>query len=123
MLKHFFHFTKNSTPDLITSKLFNEDTFYPTLQKDLKYCQSELLIECPFITSRRLNQLLPLLQKLKDRKVRIVINTRDPRTNDDEYYRTDAHSALSKLQHMGIHVLSQNSSCEIIRFIKLDKYF
>ncbi len=98
-----------STPDLVTSKLFNEDTFYPAFSKDIKNCSSELLIECPFITTRRLNQLLPTLEKLKSRKVRIVINTRDPQANDDEYRRTDSHKALSKLQHLGVHVLYTKS--------------
>ena len=96
---------KISTTELLTSELLNEETFYPALTKDLKNCQSELLIECPFITNRRLGQLLPTLQKLKERKVRIVINTRDPQTNDDEDRREDAHRAISKLQHIGVHVL------------------
>lgn len=96
---------KTSAPDLLTSELLNEETFYPALTKDLKNCQSELLIECPFITNRRLDQLLPVFQKLKESKVRIVINTRDPQTNDDEYRRDDAHRAISKLQHIGVQVL------------------
>jgi len=61
--------------ELLGSKLFNEKTFYDVFQKDLDRCGSEVLIESPFITNRRLSSLLPTLQKLKDRKVRIVINT------------------------------------------------
>lgn len=164
MLNHLFQSTlrphKILAPELLTSELLNEETFYPALTKDLKSCQSELLIECPFITSRRLNQLLPTLQRLKEQRIRIVINTRDPQTNEDEYRREDANSAISKLQHIGVHVLytgghhrklvvidrkilfegslnvlSQNSSCEVmrriesaglawqmVRFIGLDKY-
>ena len=96
---------KNSPVDLLSSKLLNEETFYPVFLKDLKRCKSEVIIECPFVTTRRLNQLSPTLEKLKARRVRIVINTRDPQTNDDEYRKTDSHDALSKLQHLGIHVL------------------
>ena len=96
---------KTSAPELLTSELLNEKTFYTAFTKDLKSCQGELLIECPFITNRRLSQLLPTLQKLKEQKVRIVINTRDPQTNDDEDCRVDAHRAISKLQHIGVHVL------------------
>lgn len=130
-------------PELLTSELLNEETFYPAFTKDLKNCQSELLIECPFITTRRLHQLLPMFQRLKEQKVRIVINTRDPQTNEDEYRREDAHCAISRLQHTGVHVLytgghhrklvvidrkvlyegslnvlSQNSSCEVMRRIE-----
>src|SRR5687768_5938400 len=86
---------KTSAPELLMSELLNEETFYPAFTKDLKGCQGELLIECPFITNRRLSQLLPTLQKLKEQRVRIVINTRDPQTNDDEDRREDAHRAIS----------------------------
>lgn len=134
---------KEHPSDLLTSQLLDEGTFYPAFLKDLKNCGSELLIECPFITNRRLSQLLPTFQKLKDRRVRIVINTRDPQTNDYEDRRDDAHQAISKLQHIGVHVLytsghhrkvvvvdrkilyegslnvlSQNSSSEIMRRIE-----
>lgn len=131
------------TPELAHSKLFNEETFYPALMKDLKKCGSELIIESPFITNRRLNQLLPALQKLKQRKVRIIVNTRDPHEHDEERRRDEAHRAIAKLQREGVHVLytgghhrklviidrailyegslnvlSQNDSCEIMRRIE-----
>lgn len=88
--------------ELLDSKLFNEDTFYPMFLKDLNKCQSELIVECPFVTYRRLSMLIPTLEKIKARKVRVAINTRDPQTHSDEYMRSDAHKAVSKLQHMGI---------------------
>lgn len=96
---------KTPVSELLTSELLNEETFYPAFTKDLRGCQSELIIECPFITNRRLGQLLPALQKLKEQKVRIVVNTRDPQINDDEDRREDTHRAISKLQHIGVHVL------------------
>lgn len=133
----------NSPVDLLESKLFNEDTFYPTFLKDLNKCQSEVIIECPFATYRRLSMLLPALEKLKARKVKVAINTRDPQTHSDEYMRSDAHKSISKLQHMGIqilytgnhhrklavldrrvlyegslNILSQNNSCEVMRRIE-----
>jgi hypothetical protein len=37
---------RNEPPvDLLESKLFNEDTFYPTFLKDLNKCHSEVIIE------------------------------------------------------------------------------
>jgi hypothetical protein len=133
---------RRSTPTkvLIASTLYNENTFYDKFTRDLKRCQYEAIIESPFITSRRLSLLLPVLERLKARHVRITINTRDPEEHDDEYMRSEARSALSTLQHMGIHVLytsghhrklaildrrilyegslnilSQNNSCEVMR--------
>lgn len=91
--------------DLVDSKLFNEDTFYPAFMKDLKNCGSELIVESPFITNRRLDHILPTLQKLKQRKVRIVVNTRDPHEHDEERRRDEAHRAIAKLQREGVQVL------------------
>lgn len=135
-----------SVSDLAKSKLLNEETFYPALMKDLKHCGSELIIESPFITSRRLDYLLPTLQKLKQRKVRVVINTRDPHEHDEERRRSEAYRAVARLQREGMHVLytgghhrklvildrailyegslnalSQNDSSEIMRRIESTK--
>lgn len=85
---------KTVLSDSIASKLYNENTVYPALMKDMKKCQSELIIESPFITNRRLQQLLPIFQKLKNRRVRVVVNTRNPREQDDEYRREDNLSAI-----------------------------
>jgi phosphatidylserine/phosphatidylglycerophosphate/cardiolipin synthase-like enzyme len=129
--------------DLLSSKRFDQNTFYLAFLKDLANCRSEVIIECPFITSRRLKTLLPILEKLKARKVRIAINTRDPRTHDEGYRQDDAHEAISRMQHMGIqilytgnhhrkvaildrqilyegslNILSQNDSCEVMRRIE-----
>lgn len=129
--------------DLISSKLYDQDSFYPNFLKDLANCRSEVIIECPFITSRRLKTLLPTLEKLKARKVRITINTRDPRVHDEGHWQDDAYEAISKLQYMGVQVLytgnhhrkiaildrsilyegslnilSQNDSCEMMRRIE-----
>jgi phosphatidylserine/phosphatidylglycerophosphate/cardiolipin synthase-like enzyme len=134
---------QSSAADLIGSKLFNDSDFYAAFQKDLQRCQSELIIESPFITQRRLNNILPTIQKLKNKGVRVIVNTRDPLGCNEEYMREDATRAISELQHMGVQVLftgkhhrklaildrnilwegslnilSQNDSCEIMRRIE-----
>src|SRR5690606_34462549 len=91
--------------DLIGSKLFSDSSFYPAFQKDLQKCQRELIIESPFITQRRLATLSLTLQKLKNKGVRVVVNTRDPLECDEEYMREDATRAISTLQLMGVQVL------------------
>ena len=139
----WFNRHPDTTSGLIDSSLYNEDTFYDRFARDLKNCHSEVIIESPFITSRRLDLLIPSLQKLKSKHVRVTINTRDPETHDDENMRREARFALSKLQHMGVNVLftgghhrklaiidrmilyegslnilSQNNSCEVMRRIE-----
>jgi hypothetical protein len=91
--------------DLLSSTLLNEKTFYPKLIEDLHDCLHEVIIESPFITGRRMSQLLPDLKKLKERKARVIINTRDPLEHDDEYQRNTALQAVASLQRSGIQVL------------------
>jgi hypothetical protein len=139
MLMQLIRRSTNVSPDLLDSKLYDEKTFYPAFIKDLNNCGSELIIECPFITRRRLQYLLPTLKMLKDRKVRIVINTKDSLELDKER-RDEAYRTVASLQHKGIQViythghhrklaivdgktlwegslniLSQNDSCEVMR--------
>lgn len=103
MFKFFDHSAART--ELVGSELYDQNTFYTAFLKDLANCHTEVIIECPFVTSRRLKTLLPVLEKLKARKVRIAINTRDPRTHDGDFWKDDAHEAISKLQHMGVQVL------------------
>lgn len=98
---------KSVVPDPVSSNLFDEDTFYRKFLNDLGKCQREVIIESPFITSKRTLMLLPTLKKLKEQRVRIVINTRAPSEHDD-YLRHEAEQALITLQRIGIQVIYTN---------------
>lgn len=91
--------------DLLLSELYDEQTFYPAFMRDLKDCNSEAIIESPFVSSRRLAQILPALEKVKQRKVRVIFNTRDPYELDEGYRRDEAQKAIASLQRIGVHVL------------------
>ncbi len=131
-----------TSSDLSGSKLYCQDDFYPAFLKDLSKCGHEVIIESPFITRRRLETMLPTVQKLKSRRVKVVINTRNPLDSDDEYMRGESMHAIAKLQHLGVQVLftgnhhrklaiidrqilwegslnilSQSDSCEVMRRI------
>ena len=95
----------NFKPSKEESKLFDEDTFYPALLKDLNKCGAEVLIESPFITTRRVELLLPALRKIKKRRVRVALITRDPFSCDDEKSRISSLKAISELQKIGIQVI------------------
>jgi phosphatidylserine/phosphatidylglycerophosphate/cardiolipin synthase-like enzyme len=90
--------------DQFSSTLRDQTTFYPSFQHDLKNCNSELIIESPFITTSRINELLPLIRKLSKRGVKIYINTRDPIEHDPEY-AAQAYDAVARLQALGVRVL------------------
>lgn len=133
---------KSSSPDLLTSQLYNEQTFYRAFIRDLGACTEEAIIESPFITSSRVASLLPIFEKMRSRNVRIVINTRHPLEHDAPY-DTQADAAIRHMQDLGVTVLytgahhrklaifdrrvlwegslnglSQNDSCEVMRRIE-----
>lgn len=126
---------------LVTSRLFDQNNFYGQLFKDLGSCKTELVIESPFITARRMATLWPVLTKLRKRDVKLVVNTRHPQEHEEKY-RLQAEDAVARLQSLGVtvlytgghhrkiviidrsilwegsaNVLSQNDSCEIMRRI------
>jgi len=89
--------------DLLTSQLFNERGFYQAFMGDLKRCTDEVIIESPYITTTRVNALLPVLTKLSKQGVKITVNTRHPKDHD-ELLRIQAWMAIKKLRPLGIRV-------------------
>lgn len=138
LLCHF----KHQSSGLLTSRLYNERTFYRAFVDDLACCQHEVLLESPFLTSRRVEQLLPAMRKLIARGARLTVNTRHPQEHEG-YLRAEAENSINLLQACGVeilftgghhrklaifdrkilyegslNILSQNESCEIMRRIE-----
>lgn len=136
-----FSLRKNdaNADDMLSSTLFDQTTFYKAFARDLTICNTEAVIESPFITSNRVASLLPIFSKMRSRGVLITINTRDP-SEHDAPFDAQANAAIKRLQDMGVQVLftgghhrkiaildrrilwegslnilSQNDSCEIMR--------
>lgn len=95
--------THNSSPDLLNSMLFSEQTFYESFLGDLKCCQNEVVIESPYMTVPRVNKLLPVLRKLTKRGVRVRVNTRFPE-HHDRVLKQQAYSATKLLKGVGVRV-------------------
>lgn len=108
-------------------------------EEDLRNARHSVVIESPFITTKRIRELMPALRRLRQRGVHIVVNTRDPEEHDHKY-GLQAASAVQMMQEMDItvlytvrhhrklaiidkktlwegslNILSQNDSCEIMR--------
>lgn len=137
-----FSLSRNSTiyaPELATSQLYNQDKFYDAFSRDLRRARTRVVIESPFITMRRLNALLPTLQRLCTRDVNVIVNTK-PLEEHEQLLHDQAVRAVAVLQDMGItvlmtvghhrklaiiddailwegslNILSQNDSCEFMR--------
>lgn len=124
----------------MNSGLYSQDTFYKAFQRDLSRAKSLVIIESPFMTQRRVACLLPVIEKLKRRGVRVVINTK-PISEHDSTMANQAGIAIGTLQEIGVivlmtvghhrklaiidnilyegslNILSQNESCELMRRI------
>ncbi len=94
----------SDSQEITRSELYDEDKFYKAFLSDIKTCQSEIIIESGFMTTSRVKQLLPVLEKLRMRNVKILINTRDPEDHSERMV-ADARKAASFLQHAGICVI------------------
>lgn len=86
------------------SNLYDQNTFYRVFERDLVQARYEVIIESPFITTRRMMILLPMLVRLRQRDVSIIINTRSPSEHDDNHYN-QALEAAAMMQEIGVKVL------------------
>ena len=127
---------------LLNSRLYNERTFYRAFIQDFACCKEEVVIECPFLTSRRINMLLPKIEQAIGRGVKVVVNTRHPVEHEGQM-RIEAMESIASMQHAGVkvlytgghhrklaivdrkilyegslNILSQGNSCEFMRRIQ-----
>lgn len=96
-------FRRNRSVPSSHIQMYDQDSFYRTFEDDLRFAQDQVVIESPFITTRRINALLPILSALRSRGVSIAINTRDPIEHDVDY-EAQARSAIAALQSIGVEV-------------------
>lgn len=126
----------------LDTHIYDQNGFYEAFIKDLKRAQNEIIIESPFISSKRLGKLIPILQMAVNRGVRVIINTKPPHELDFEQ-RHHTEQGIAQLQDIGalilytgghhrklaiidrrvlyegsLNILSQNDSCEIMRRIQ-----
>lgn len=134
-------FRKSKSADLLNSSLFDQNNFFKALELDLKHATKSVLIESPFITERRMSRLLPILERLVERGVKIIVNTK-PLHEHDLSFVEQAEDAIHQMQDLGVivlmtvghhrkiaiiderilwegslNILSQNDSCEFMRRI------
>jgi len=76
MIGNFLRRREYASPDLLESRLYDQESFYSAFIDDLNRAKSEVIIESPFITTKRINQLLPTITKKWRKGIRVVINTK-----------------------------------------------
>lgn len=140
-------FTRKVSPsDLLSSQLFDETAFYQAFTRDLKRAKREVIIESPYMTTARVRTILPTLQKLIKKGVKVKVNTRFPE-HHDQVLRVQAWIVTKELRNIGVkvrffsdyhhrkiavidgyilwegslNILSQNRSREIMRRIESEQ--
>ena len=98
---------KRRTNNFSSSKLFDQNSFYQAFTNDLIRAKKEVIIESPFITTKRMTKIIPMIKRLKKHGVKVVINTK-PTDEHDFEYRFQAEKAVTELQELGVTVLFTN---------------
>ncbi len=88
---------------VMSSQLHNEQSFYRAFVYDLKRCTGAVVIESPYLTVKRAQNLAPIFKKLAKRGVKVRINTREPRHHTPQL-RQEAWAAIAILQRVGVKV-------------------
>jgi len=91
-----------------TDIIFDNVTFLPVYRNDLLNAAREILIVSPFITKRRVSQMLPFLVAARERDVKAVVVTR-PATDFREKDRASLDESLSVLETAGVRVVYKSS--------------
>ena len=92
-----------SVPGGFTDIIFDNTTFLPVYKNDLLNAAREILIVSPFVTKRRVSQMLPFLGAAQDRKVKAVVVTR-PAADFREKDRPVLEETLALLHAAGVQV-------------------
>jgi superfamily I DNA and/or RNA helicase len=83
--------------------MFDQTDFYDAFVEDLKKSKSRIVIFSPFVSKKRVTDLLPVFKEILEKNVPIYVVTRNP-----EYcgnYRTEAAESLFDLARIGVTVI------------------
>lgn len=97
-------FSRKNSEQAKAPQLFNQDTFYRAFLHDVRICKHQLIVESPFITSKRVRIFLPIFRQLRERGIQIIVNTRNPQEHEG-MYQTQAAQAVALFQAIDIVVL------------------
>jgi phosphatidylserine/phosphatidylglycerophosphate/cardiolipin synthase-like enzyme len=87
-----------------SSGLYDERSFYPAFLSDLAECRDEVIIESPYITSKRMTTFYQIFDELLARKVKIYVLTRDPREHY-EGMEMQSEEEIERFESIGVQTL------------------
>lgn len=98
------HNVKDLEKEINQSSLFDETDFYSYFQKDLLNAQHEILIQSAFLTTSRIEHLLPVFRHVQNKGVRIFVMTRAAHEQSGNMVE-QSEKSLRLLESNGIVVL------------------
>lgn len=102
MIRLFF-FKCRVNQELLSSKLYDERSFYAAFERDLKRAKKKVVIESPFLAVRRTNRLAQIVHKLNKRGVKVIVYTRYPHHHPPRF-RDQSFESIQILQSVGVKV-------------------
>ena len=100
-------FHKTDVSGLLSSRLYDERSFYDAFIKDIKNAKRSIIIESPYLTERRALQVCKLFKRMNNQGVKIRINTRNPRYHD-KTLEIQAWKATAILREHKVKVYTYN---------------
>lgn len=91
-----------------TDIIFDNVNFLPVYRNDMLNAEREILIVSPFITKRRVSQMLPFLVAAQERDVKAVVVTR-PASDFREKDRASLKETLPLFDAAGVSVVFKSS--------------
>lgn len=94
----------SASAEMEKSKLFDEKDFYGKFIADMLAAKQEVIIDSPYITTRRVDELYKYFEEIRHRGVEIYVLTRVAREQDGkmQYY---SEVEIERLTKLGIRVL------------------
>lgn len=89
---------------MLPSQLHDEKTFYQKFLLDLENCESEVIIESPYITCERMKTFDRIFEKLIKKDIKIYFITRDPKEHDQNL-EGQSEEIISYCERIGIQIL------------------
>ncbi len=96
--------TNKPLPEETSSILHDENSFYNSFTHDLREAKEEVIIESPFITTKRLDTLKPVFEQIIKKGVNVYVMTREPNEHaDDMIWQSEA--GIRYFETLGVQVL------------------
>ncbi|MBU1000623.1 hypothetical protein KKE78_04490 [Patescibacteria group bacterium] len=89
---------------MFKSSLFDEKTFYQKFIKDLLGCQKEVIVESPFISTKRMKTLYPVFEKMVKQGIKVYILTRNPKDYINSNFEQQSESEIQRFEAIGVQV-------------------